>query len=76
MPDAEEAPPVAAALFMLPSANLPPPKPLVVDDNMASNWKQWKKVWQRHEIAAGINKRSCSSVNAAIGHLRRCCDSR
>lgn len=36
--------------------NLPPPKPLVVDDNLASNWKQWKKVWQRYEIATGINK--------------------
>ena len=36
--------------------NLPPPKPLVVDDNLASNWKQWRKVWQRYEIATGIYK--------------------
>ncbi|CAH3187411.1 unnamed protein product [Porites lobata] len=36
--------------------NLPPPKPLVVDDNLASNWKPWKKVWQRYEIATGIYK--------------------
>lgn len=24
--------------------------------NLASNWKQWKKVWQRYEIATGIYK--------------------
>lgn len=58
MSDTEETPPVAAAPFMLPPANLPPPKPLVVDDNLASNWKQWKKVWQRYEIAAGIYKQA------------------
>ena len=46
----------AAAPMTLPPMNLPPPKPLVVDDNLASNWKQWKKVWQRYEIATGINK--------------------
>ena len=33
----------AAAPMTLPPMNLPPPKPLVVDDNLASNWKQWKK---------------------------------
>ncbi|XP_067047046.1 uncharacterized protein [Acropora muricata] len=56
MSSTEETPPAAATQFMLPPANLPPPKPLIVDDNLASNWKQWKKVWQRYEIAAGIYK--------------------
>ena len=46
----------AVAPLILPPMNLPPPKPLVVDDNLASNWKQWKKVWQRYEIATGIYK--------------------
>ena len=54
MSSTEETPPAAATQFMLPPANLPPPKPLIVDDNLASNWKQWKKVWQRYEITAGI----------------------
>ena len=44
------------AQLIVPPMNLPPPKPLVVDDNLASNWKQWKKVWQRYEIATGICK--------------------
>ena len=43
MSDAEEMPPVAAGPFMLPPANLLP-KPPVVDDNLASSWKQWKKL--------------------------------
>ena len=55
MSDAEEIPPVAAGPFMLPPANLLP-KPPVVDDNLASNWKQWQKLWQWYEIAAGIYK--------------------
>ncbi|XP_015748461.1 PREDICTED: two pore calcium channel protein 1-like [Acropora digitifera] len=56
MTDAEETPPVAATPFKQLPANLPPPKSLVVDDNLASNWKQWKKVWQRYEIVMGIYK--------------------
>ena len=40
---------------MLPS-NLPPPKVLVLDDNQATNWKAWRKVWSRYEIATGISK--------------------
>ena len=39
-------------------ANLHPPKPLTIDDNLASSWKQWRKIWVRlrYEIATGINK--------------------
>ena len=40
----------------MPPVNLPPPKVLVVDDNVATNWKAWKKVWSRYEIATGISK--------------------
>ena len=46
----------AVAPLILPPMNLTTPKPLVVDDHLASNWKQWKKVWQRYEIATGIYK--------------------
>ena len=60
MPDTEEK---AAAPLIMPSANLPPPKPLVIDDNLATSWKQWKKIWQRYEIAAGINKQSDSVID-------------
>ena len=55
MSDTEEA---AAALVLLPPANLRPPKPLTVDNNFAASWRQWKKVWQRYKIAAGIYKQN------------------
>ena len=50
-----EATPAVAPLIV-PPMNLPPPKPLVVEDNLACNWKQWKKVLQRYEIATGTCK--------------------
>ena len=37
-----EATPAVAPLI-LPPMNLPPPKLLVVDDNLARSWKQWKR---------------------------------
>ena len=55
----EEAPeilPAPPAQIFMPPANLPPPKALVMDDNVATNWKAWKKVWSRYEIATGISK--------------------
>ena len=42
--------------MMIPPANIPPPRPLDMDDNLATNWKQWRKTWQRYEIATGICK--------------------
>ena len=51
----ETLPPPYTQIFMPPS-NLPPPKALVLDDNVATNWKAWKKVRSRHEIATGISK--------------------
>ena len=51
----ETSPPPYKQIFMPPS-NLPPPKALVLDDNVATNWKAWKKVWSRYEIATGISK--------------------
>ena len=58
MADAEEGAEAmpAVAPLIVPQMNLPPPRLLAVDDNLASNWKQWKKVWQRYEIATGICK--------------------
>ena len=55
----EEAPeilPAPAAQIFMPPANLPPPKGLVMDDNVATNWKARKKVWSRYETATGISK--------------------
>ena len=40
----------------VPPANIPPPKPLVLDDNLAASWKTWKKAWNRFEIATGVYK--------------------
>ena len=42
-------------IYMQP-ANLPPPKPLVMDDNLATNWNAWKKAWTRYEVATGVDK--------------------
>lgn len=56
IPDTEEE--QATAPSILPPANLPLPKPLVVDENLSTNCKQWKKVRQRYEIAAGIYKQA------------------
>jgi len=57
MSDAEEGAEATPAIApLITPMNLSPPKPLVVDDDLASNWKQWKKVWQRYGIATGICK--------------------
>ena len=50
MPTEEEAPEILPALpaqIFMPHVNLPPPKAFVMDDNVATNWKAWKKVWSR-----------------------------
>ncbi|KAK2547366.1 hypothetical protein P5673_032734, partial [Acropora cervicornis] len=62
----ETSPPPYTQIFMPPS-NLPPPKALVLDDNVASNWKAWKKVWSRYEIATGISKQE--SLTVASVHI-------
>ena len=54
--EAPEILPAPYAQIFMPPANLPPPKALVMDDNVATNWKAWKKVWTRYEIATGISK--------------------
>ena len=40
----------------MPPANLPPPKALCFDDNLATTWKSWKQAWKRYEIATGVHK--------------------
>ena len=75
----EEAPEIlpapSAQIFMpLDNYNLSPPKALVMDDNVATNWKAWKKVWSRREIATGISKRPLvivSTLLAVIGEDAR-----
>ena len=37
-----------------PPTNLPPPKALTFDDNLASSWRTRKQPW--NEIATGVNK--------------------
>lgn len=44
------------SVINVPPANIPPPKPLVFDDNVATGWKTWKKAWNRFEIATGVYK--------------------
>ena len=55
----------------MPLANLPPPKPLIMDANLAINWKTWKKAWTRYEIATGMANQSAlvrvSTLLSVIG---------
>jgi len=46
--EAPEIPPALPVQIFMPTANLPPLKVLVMDDNVATNWKAWKKVWSQH----------------------------
>ena len=48
--------PETPAAKYIPPANIPPLKPLVFDDNVATGWKTWKKAWNRIEIATGVYK--------------------
>ena len=52
---AEPEAPAATGIYVPPS-NIPPPKPLVFDDNIAISWKTWQKAWKRFEIATGVDK--------------------
>ena len=54
MPDTEPA--AEARQIFVPPANLPPPKALCFDDNLATTWKSWKQAWKRYEIATGVHK--------------------
>ena len=47
---------LSTAQIYMPPANLPPPKPLMMDDNLATNWNAWKKAGTRYEVATGVNK--------------------
>ena len=42
-----------------------------MDDNAVANWKAWKKVWSRYEIATGIYKQEplvrASTLLSVIG---------
>ena len=53
MAEAEET---SVPIQMMPPINLPPPKPLVMNENLDENWRQWKKIWRRYEIATGTYK--------------------
>jgi len=39
-----------------PLSNLPLPKMLSFNDNLATTWKSWKQAWKRYEIATGMHK--------------------
>ena len=49
------SPPAPTQVFISLS-NLPPPKALTFDDNLATAWKSWKTAWQHYEIATGVHK--------------------
>ena len=49
------SPPALTQVF-IPLSNLPPPKALIFDDNLATAWKSWKTAWQCYEIATGVHK--------------------
>ena len=53
MAEAEET---SVPIQLIPSINLPPPKLLVMDENLAKNWRQWKKIWRQYVIATGTYK--------------------
>ena len=41
------------------TSNIPPPKPLNINDKSVSIlWKSWKKTWTRFEVATGIDETS------------------
>ena len=48
------------------TSNIPPPKPLNINDKSASSlWKSWRKTWTKFEVASGIDeaaekKRMCT----------------
>lgn len=54
--DGQAAPPAVQAQIFTSPSNLPPPKALTFDDNLASSWRTWKQPWKRYEIATGVNK--------------------
>ena len=61
MPDqaqaqAAQAIPAGTSQIFVPPSNLPPPKALSFDDNLATTWKSWKQAWKRYEIATGVYK--------------------
>ena len=75
----EEATPaqeiLPTAQIYMPPANLPPTKPLVMDDNLATNWNTWKKAWTRYEAATGVKKQEqlvrVSTLLSVIGEDAR-----
>ena len=61
MPDqaqaqAAQAVPAGTSQIFVPPSNLPPPKALSFDDNLATTWKSWKQAWKCYEIATGVHK--------------------
>ena len=60
----------------VPPANIPPPKPLVFDDNLAAGWKTWKKAskWHGRRNCPAFGKK-CSSCSL-LNHLEKMCRSK
>ena len=57
--------------MIMPPANLPPPKSLVMDDNLSTRWRHWRNIWQRYEIASDISTQNdevhIATLLSAIG---------
>ena len=56
MPDSPAQAQAGTSQIFLPPSNLPPPKALSFDDNLATTWKSWKQAWKRYEITTGMHK--------------------
>ena len=74
MPDTKEIP--GAGRLILPPANLLPPKPLVMDDKLATSWKNNGRKSlaipnRRWNLQARIIPGQ--SINIALGHRGGCC---
>jgi hypothetical protein len=52
-------------IFIAPS-NLPPPKSLIFDDNLATTWESWKKSWTRYKIATSVQNRCIVRVSTLL----------
>ncbi|XP_061196579.1 uncharacterized protein K02A2.6-like [Saccostrea echinata] len=74
MPEENEqvktAPAAVQNLHVFPM-NIPFPKPLDLKDDLATNWKHFKRVWENYEIATGLRERDtqlrCATFLTCLG---------
>jgi hypothetical protein len=52
-----EAAPAAVQNVQVYPMNIPFPKPLDLKGDLATNWKQFKRVWENYKIVTGLRGR-------------------